>query len=100
MSAGTTPATAAFKIDSWAPIPIPHKVIPSNPLCPFPNNTNGANSEEKITAHIRVKMPMRSNLPLKNQGCDGVTPHHPSVKERNLAVKCDRASVKVSRFEI
>ncbi|MEG4216257.1 hypothetical protein QUA27_12570 [Microcoleus sp. Pol14C6] len=72
--AGTSRAKAAFKIDSWTPIAIPYKVIPSNPPSPFPNNTNGANSEEKITANIRVKMPRRSNLPLKNQGCDRVTP--------------------------
>ncbi|MEG4212775.1 hypothetical protein [Microcoleus sp. S13_B4] len=43
---------------------------------------------------------MRSNLPLKNQGCDRVTPHHPRVKYKNLAVKCDRTSVEVSRLEI
>ncbi|MEG4329322.1 hypothetical protein QUB37_27445 [Microcoleus sp. AT3-A2] len=100
MSAGTSRATAAFKIDSWTPIPIPHKVIPSNPPCPSLNNTKGANSEEKITANIIAQMPRRSNLPFKNQGCDRLTPHQPRVKYRNLAIKCDRASVEVSRLEI
>ncbi|MEG3918927.1 hypothetical protein [Microcoleus sp. POL10_C6] len=100
MFAGTSRATAAFKIDSWTPIPIPYKVIPSNSLCPFPNNTNGANSEEKITANIMAQMPRRSNLPPKNPGCDRVTPHRPRVKYRNLAVKCDCASVKISQVEM
>ena len=72
MSAGTSPATAAFKIDSWTPMPIPHKVIPSNPPCAFPKNTNGANSEEKITANIRAQMPMRSHLPPKSQDPDRI----------------------------
>ena len=90
MSAGTNPATAAFNIDSWVPIPITHKVIPSNRPCPFPKNTNGAKSEEKITANIRAQMSMRSHSPPKSQGPDRVNPHSPSVKYRNLAVKCDR----------
>ena len=64
--------SATPKIDSWAPIPIPHKVLPRNRPCAFGKNTNGANSEEKITANIRAQMPMRSHLPPKSQDPDRI----------------------------
>ncbi|MEG5112784.1 hypothetical protein QUB60_08780 [Microcoleus sp. A2-C5] len=73
MSAGTSPATAAFTINSWTPVPITHQAIPSNAPCPLPKNIDRANREEQTTVKMRAEMPMRSNKRPKTKAAAGST---------------------------
>ena len=62
-SLGTIVVTADFRIDSWAPMPIPHSITPAMAPTGVPTrNTNGAKNKVIAEEMMIAVIPLRSYI--------------------------------------
>ena len=99
---GTMELTAAFRMDSWAPMPTPHRAMPtSREATECPANTKMAKGADSIVLHTRARTPFLSYSSPKNRAATASTSMAPAYSsgsvplEIRLPVSCRPAATPV-----